>query len=240
MASKTVVGQDEWTKARLELLQKEKELTKLKDEVAKARRAMPCHKVETDYVFKDVNGKEAKLSSFFDGFQNGKKSLILVHFMYDPSWDAACKSCSFWADSYDGVLPHFLQKANFIVVAKAPPEKLKALQEKKGWKFPMYSSFDTTFNVDYGVEFTQEEIDAKDASVRKYNYTAKPGASQSPGWSVFSKDDSGVYHTYSCYARGLDNLNAAYNWMDLLPDGRQEEGLGFTMAWVKHKEDYGQ
>eukprot|EP00755_Sulcionema_specki_P009602 Sspe_Gene.44142::Locus_21635_Transcript_1_1_Confidence_1.000_Length_1171::g.44142::m.44142 len=232
-----VVSREEWEEQRKALLAKEKQLTRLKDEVARERRELPWTKVEKDYEFEGEGGRKVRLSELFDGFQNGRNTLLVQHHMFSPEWEKSCRSCSFWADGISGFLPHLLQKTNFVCVVKAPAEKAQEWRSRQGWPFPVLSSFDSSFNRDFGVEFTPAEVKEK---ARKYNYGTLPATvEQLSGMSVFYKGDDGtVYHTYSCYSRGLDILNGCYQMLDLLPYGRQEEGLSYTMGWVKHKIDY--
>jgi predicted dithiol-disulfide oxidoreductase (DUF899 family) len=159
--------------------------------------------------------------------------------MFDPSWDAACKSCSFWADGYDGFVVHLAQRNTaFVAVSLAPLAKLEAFKKRMGWTFKWVSSFGSDFNRDYQVSETPEET-AKGQAY--YNYRiGKPFGSERPGISVFYRDDDGtVFHTYSCYARGLDMMNAAYHYLDLVPKGRDEAGLPHAMAWVRLRDQYG-
>jgi predicted dithiol-disulfide oxidoreductase (DUF899 family) len=156
--------------------------------------------------------------------------------MFGPDWNEGCPSCSFWADTYDGNVVHLEHRdASFVVVSRAPLEKLEAYRERMGWRFKWVSSLGNDFNRDYHVSFTPEE-----QKTAVYNYKAgDTGSSELPGVSVFAKGDGGqIYHTYSCYARGLDNLNGAYQLIDLLPKGRDEQGLRHTMAWVRRHDRY--
>jgi len=159
--------------------------------------------------------------------------------MFAPDWDAGCKSCSFWADNYNGIIVHLSQRdVAFVAISLAPIGRIEAFKKRMGWSFKWVSSFGSDFNRDYHVSFTPEEL-AKERAY--YNYTwRKVRVPELPGTSVFYQDDSGtVFHTYSCYERGLDMMNAAYHYLDLVPKGRDEIGLTFPQAWVRHHDNYG-
>jgi predicted dithiol-disulfide oxidoreductase (DUF899 family) len=228
-----IVSQDEWIEARKQFLAKEKEFTRLRDELSRERRELPWVRVDKQYLFDGPNGKETLADSFAR-----RPQLIVQHFMFDPSWDAACKSCSFWADGYDGFVVHLAQRNTaFVAVSLAPLAKLEAFKKRMGWTFKWVSSFGSDFNRDYQVSETPEET-AKGQAY--YNYRiGKPFGSERPGISVFYRDDDGtVFHTYSCYARGLDMMNAAYHYLDLTPKGRDEDGLPHPMSWVRLHDKY--
>jgi predicted dithiol-disulfide oxidoreductase (DUF899 family) len=226
-----IVSGGEWLAARKALLAREKELTRLRDDLSRQRRELPWVKVEKAYVFDGPSGQE----TLWDLFA-GRGQLIVDHFMFGADWQEGCPSCSFWADTYDGVVVHLEHRdASFVVVSKAPLEKLRTYQQRMGWGFKWVSSFNNDFNRDFHVSFTAEE---QETAV--YNYKAGGfGASEAPGISVFAKDEEGsIFHTYSCYARGLDPLNGAYQLMDLLPKGRDEGALPHPMAWVRRHDRY--
>jgi predicted dithiol-disulfide oxidoreductase (DUF899 family) len=228
-----VVSHKEWLTARKALLEREKEFTRLRDELSAARRELPWEPVAKDYVFDGPQGKQ-KLSDLFDG----RSQLIVYHFMYAPDWDAGCKSCSFWADNFNGIDVHLNHRdVTFVAVSRAPLAKLQAYAKRMGWSFPWFSSHGSDFNFDYQASFTPEQLAAGEAV---YNYTKqKNPISDQVGISVFSKDERGaVFHTYSCYSRGVDMLNGAYHWLDLVPKGRDEAGLKFTMEWVRRHDEY--
>jgi predicted dithiol-disulfide oxidoreductase (DUF899 family) len=228
-----VVARDEWLAARKEHLAKEKEFTRLRDELSAARRELPWVKVEKNYVFDGPNGKES-LSDLFAG----RQQLIVYHFMYGPDWEEGCPSCSFWADGYDRFIVHLNHRdISLVVVSNSSKQKLDAYRRRMGWSFKWMSSLDNDFNRDYEVSFTSEELDRGEMN---YNYrkTSFP-SSEGPGISVFYRDDDGnVYHTYSCYSRGLDMLNAAYHHMDLVPKGRDEAELPYSMSWLRRRDEY--
>ncbi|MGO9434421.1 MAG: DUF899 domain-containing protein [Terracidiphilus sp.] len=230
-----VVLPKEWIASRKELLKKEKEFTKLRDELSRQRRQLPWEKVDKQYVFDGPNGKES-LSDLFDG----RSQLIVYHFMFGPGWEQGCPSCSYLADHFDGSLVHLANRdVTLAVVSRAPLDQIEAFKKRMGWRFKWVSSFANDFNRDYHVSFTKEEIASGKVS---YNYDRVEFPSEeAPGASVFYKQTNGeVFHTYSTYARGLDILVGAYNFLDLAPKGRDEDGLAFTMAWVRHHDRYSQ
>ena len=228
-----IVSDEEWVEARKALLKKEKEFTALCDQLSQQQRDLPWVAVNKEYVFEGKNGKQT-LSELFDG----RSQLIVYHFMFDPSWNAGCPSCSFWADNFNGIIVHLNRRdVTMIAVSHAPFSKLAAYQKRMGWDFKWVSSYDTDFNFDYHVSFTQDQLDRKEDS---YNYTDQAWMSEREGMSVFYKDSAGrVFHTYSAYARGIDMLNAAYNYLDLVPKGRDEAGHDFPQFWVRRHDEYG-
>lgn len=233
MPAHKIVSRDEWIKARSEHLKKEKDFTRLRDALSEERRNLPWVRLDQDYVFDAAEGR-VLLQELF-----GKNSqLVIYHFMFDPSWEVGCKSCSFWADNFDGIIVHLKQRdVSVAVVSKAELPILQTFQKRMGWKFRWVSSFNSSFNRDFHVSFPQDERDAGQAY---YNYqTGSFPSPEGPGISVFYKDDDGtIYHTYSCYARGLDMINIAYHILDLVPKGRDEKTLPYSMAWVKLHDQY--
>jgi len=228
-----VVSHDEWLAARTEFLTKEKEFTRLRDELSRQRRALPWEKVEKRYEFDSTRGK-VTLSDLFDG----RSQLIVYHFMLGPGWQEGCPSCSYLADHYDGATIHLANRdTTLVVVSRAPLDEIEAFKKRMGWQFQWVSSFGSDFNFDYHVSFTPEE---KEKGTVEYNYAKTAFFSEEgPGASVFAKDSAGeVFHTYSSYARGLDILVGAYNFLDLVPKGRDEDTLAFTMSWVRHHDRY--
>jgi predicted dithiol-disulfide oxidoreductase (DUF899 family) len=228
-----VVSAAEWLVARKDLLSREKELTRLRDEVSRHRRELPWVKVDKEYVFDGPNGQET-LADLFEG----RSQLIVYHFMFGPDWEEGCKSCSYLADHFDGAnwhLPH--RDVSFAVISRAPLSKLDAYKKRMGWRFKWVSSHRNDFNFDYHVSATDEE-----QAKRKmhYNYQIQEWVSEEmPGLSVFHKDEDGdVFHAYSTYARGLDILVGAYNFLDLVPKGRDEDHLDLTMHWVRRHDEY--
>jgi predicted dithiol-disulfide oxidoreductase (DUF899 family) len=228
-----IVSQNEWLAARKALLAKEKEFTKAPDHLSAARQAMPWVKVEKNYVFEGPDGRETLPQLFA-----GKSQLIVYHFMLGPGWVQGCPSCSFLADHFDGAAIHLAQRdVTLVVVSRAPIAEIEAYKKRMGWKFKWVSSYGTDFNSDFHVSFTPEE---KARGKVEYNYTMMEFPSEeAPGLSAFIKDESGaVFHTYSAYARGLDSLIGAYNFLDLAPKGRDEGALPWTMAWVRRHDEY--
>jgi predicted dithiol-disulfide oxidoreductase (DUF899 family) len=228
-----VVPPSEWLAARVELLKKEKEFTRLRDELSRQRRELPWEKVEKQYVFDGPNGRET-LSDLFAG----KSQLMIYHFMLGPGWKEGCPSCSYISDHLDGSIPHLAARdVRLVVVSRAPLAEIQAFQQRMGWKFKWVSSNGTDFNYDYHVSMSKEELGKGEVY---YNYGMQKFPSEErPGASVFYKDAVGnIFHTYSTYGRGLDILIGAYNWLDLAPKGRDEEGLAHGMAWVRHHDKY--
>ena len=234
MASHQIVSQEEWLVARQELLAKEKEFTRLRDQLSQQRRALPWVKVDKEYVFDGPNGKETLAELFA-----GRSQLLVYHFMFGPDRDEGCKSCSFWADNYNDIIVHLRHRdVTMVTISRAPLSKLAAYQQRMGWGFKWVSSFGNDFNWDYHVSFTPEQEKQGEAY---YNYqTSKYFSSEGPGISVFYKDEQGnIYHTYSCYARGLDMMNSAYHHLDLTPKGRDEASLSSPQAWIRRHDQYG-
>jgi predicted dithiol-disulfide oxidoreductase (DUF899 family) len=228
-----VVSPAEWLAARKQLLAKEKEFTRLRDELSRQRREMPWERVEKKYVFDGSHGKE----TLADLFQ-GRSQLVIYHFMFGPGWKEGCPSCSFLADSFDGARIHMAQRdTSFAVVSRATLPEIQAFQKRMGWTFPWVSSFGTDFNYDYQVSFKKEDIDSKKAI---YNYAPSTFPSEEgPGLSAFSMKDGEIFHTYSAFARGLDIFLPAYNMLDHTAKGRDEDSLPWPMAWIRHHDRYG-
>ena len=227
-----VVSRDEWLQARKELLAKEKEFTRLRDHVTQQIRSLPWERVEKSYVFQGSNGEEALAGLFGDHNQ-----LAVYHFMLGPGWAEGCPSCSFLADSFDGIPIHLANRnVAFLAVSRAPLEEIDAYKRRMGWSFKWVSSNGSDFNFDFGVSFENEDVDAGKAS---YNYSPITGIGEEmPGASFFYKDGDAIYHTYSTYGRGLDILIGTYNWLDLAPRGRDEDELDYTMSWVRRHDQY--
>jgi predicted dithiol-disulfide oxidoreductase (DUF899 family) len=228
-----VVSRDEWLKARLAHLAAEKEFTRKRDELSRQRRDPPWERVEKNYVFEGPYGPETLADLFA-----GRSQLMIYHFMLGPDWEEGCKSCSFLADHFDATRIHLAHRdVTFAVVSRAPMTRVQAFQKRMAWRFHWVSAFGTDFNRDYRVHFTKAELTGE----VNYNYGQQRfGSEEAPGLSVFYKDEAGeIFHTYSTYARGLDALVGTYQFLDLVPKGRDEEGLAFTMAWVRHHDKYG-
>ena len=232
MQTHKVVSKEEWLAARQAYLAKEKEFTSLRDQLSAERRALPWEKVDQQYVFDTADGKRTLAQLF------GERSQLLVyHFMLGPNWNEGCPSCSFWADNYNGVDIHLRHRdIQLLALSRAPLAQIEAYKKRMGWSFNWASSLSNSFNQDYCVSFSAEELKGE----VYYNYQKRSFPSEeAPGISVFYKDESGdVFHTYSCYARGLDMVNGAYHLMDLTPKGRDEADLRFSMAWVRRHDQY--
>ena len=229
-----VVAPAEWLAARKALLKKEKEFTRLRDELSRQRRELPWEKVEKSYIFEGPTGK-VSLSELF----KGRSQLVVYHFMFGPGWEQGCPSCSFLADNFDGARVHLEQRdAAFAVVSRATVPEIEAFKKRMGWRFPWVSSFDSDFNYDYKVSFTKDDMSP---GKRPYNFgTIDFPMEEGPGLSVFYKDADGqIFRTYSTYGRGLDILLTTYNLLDMTPKGRDEESMTpHAMAWVRHHDRY--
>ena len=230
-----VVSHDEWLAARTALLAREKEFTRLRDQLSAQRRELPWEAVDKAYVFEGPRGTVA-LTDLFDG----RHQLIVYHFMFDPAWDAGCEHCSFWADQFDGIMPHLhARDVTLVAVSHAPYPKLAAYRKRMGWKFTWLSSSESDFNFDYHVSFPPDVLARREAF---YNFRIDHdmAMAEREGLSVFYKDDAGrIFHTYSAYARGIDMVNAAYHFLDLVPKGRDEEGHDDPQFWVRRHDEYG-
>jgi predicted dithiol-disulfide oxidoreductase (DUF899 family) len=228
-----VVSRDEWLAARTEHLRREKEFSKLRDQLSAERRALPWVRVDKTYTFDTPDGPRT-LADLFDG----RSQLIVYHFMFGPSWEEGCPSCSLLSDHIDGATVHLAQRdVTLVAVSRAPLDRIEAFRKRMGWRFPWVSSHGSDFNHDHHVSFTEEDRAAGEVD---YNFGRRRYTSDElPGVSVFIRDESGdVFHTYSAYARGLDLMVGAYNYLDLVPKGRDEDALDFTMAWVRHHDRY--
>jgi predicted dithiol-disulfide oxidoreductase (DUF899 family) len=231
-----VVSEREWLEASKAFLAKEKALTRQRDALSRERRELPWVKVEKNYVFDGPKGKQT-LAELFDG----RSQLVIYHFMFGPEWEAGCPSCSLVADGFEGSLAHVVQRdVTPVVVSRAPLSKIEAFQKHLGWGFHWVSSFGNDFNRDYRVSFTKDEMEEMANGKAYYNFeTSRHPVEEAQGISVFYKDASGdIFHTYSSYGRGVEVLMSAYSLLDLAPKGRDEEGLSFPMAWVKHHDKY--
>ncbi len=230
MEKHSVVSRAEWEEARKRLLTEEKDFTRARDRLSQHRRELPWEPVEKSYVFQGPNGTET-LSDLFDG----RSQLIVYHFMFGADWPAGCPHCSHWADSFDRAIVHLNHRdVTVAAVSRAAFAKLDAYKKRMGWSFKWVSSGGSDFNRDFGVAFTPEEVAAKKAD---YNFTIQdPRSTEREGISVFCKDDSGLYRTYSCYARGIDMMNVDYQYLDLVPKGRDEGGRG--PFWVRRHDEY--
>jgi predicted dithiol-disulfide oxidoreductase (DUF899 family) len=233
MTGHKILPHEKWLEARKTLLAKEKEFSKLRDELSRERRELPWEKVEKRYAFLGPDGEET-LAELFDG----SSQLIVYHFMYGPGWDEGCKSCSFLADHFNPAIVHLNQRdVSMVAISKAPLEELMPFKQRMEWSFKWVSSSGNDFNHDFHVSFSQEEADSGNAY---YNYTRQGFPStEAPGASVFYKSDSGdIFHTYSVYSRGLDMFIGAYHYLDIVPKGRDEGGLSYTMEWLRLHDAY--
>ena len=226
------VTREDWIAARTELLAKEKAATRAREALTAARQAMPWLVVEKDYRFDSRDGRKGLAELF-----GSQSQLIVCHFMFGPEAVSGCPACSFWADGYDRHVAHLAQRdVAFVAASRAPLQKINAYAERMGWSFPWVSTIGDEFNRDFGVLFTHEELQS---GARIYNYAQQvfplPDA---PGFSVFVRKMDKVFHTYSCFGRGLENLNAAYHFLDLVPKGRDETGLPVPMAWLRRRDEY--
>jgi predicted dithiol-disulfide oxidoreductase (DUF899 family) len=226
MSLPEVVSRQQWLVQRKALLAEEKAMTRARDAVNTKRRELPMVEIDKEYVFTGPDGK-AGLPDLFDG----SRQLIVQHFMFDPDWDEGCPSCTGAADEMsDGLIRHLRSRdTNFVVVSRAPLEKIERYKAARGWTFPWYSSFGSDFNYDFNVT-----IDASVAPVM-WNYRTMAeleshdmgwlgeASSEQPGYSMFLRDGDGVFHTYSLYARGAEMLGGVYSFLDLTALGRQEE-----------------
>jgi predicted dithiol-disulfide oxidoreductase (DUF899 family) len=229
-----IVSHDEWLAARRAHLVEEKAFSRARDALSRKRRELPWEKVDKNYVFDTPSGKKSLADLF-----GGKSQLIVYHFMLGPGWEAGCPSCSLLADHFDGAVTHLAQRdVSFVVISRAPLPQIEAFQRRMGWRFQWASSFGADFNYDYQVSMSPQE---KASGRVFYNYETIEDfpSEERPGASVFYKNPAGeIFHTYSTYGRGLDILIGAYNFLDLAPKGRDEEGLAYTMAWVRHHDRY--
>ncbi len=244
MTKHQVVSPEQWLAHRRQLLEKEKALTHAREELAAARRALPWERVEKAYAFDSAAG-QVSLADLFAG----RSQLIVYHFMFGPVSEVGCKSCSFWADNFDNAAQHLAQRdVTLIAVSRAPLARLQAFKQRLGWSFNWVSSGQNEFNFDFNVSFRERD---QPSGTLLYNYTPVPkspvpgnskgGEWQNPGISVFCKNEAGaIFHTYSTYSRGLDTLNGTYQFLDLVPKGRDEASLPNPQAWVRLHDEYPQ
>jgi predicted dithiol-disulfide oxidoreductase (DUF899 family) len=236
-----VVSHDEWVAARKKHLAKEREFTHLRDQLSRERRGLPWELVEKDYTFEGERGK-VPLHDLFEG----RSQLVVYHAMFNPdtagpqtTWtaDAACHACSWWLDNFNGITVHLNHRdITIVAVSRAQYSAIAAYKKRMGWSLPWYSSAGSDFNFDYHVSFTPEEMKAANV---EYNYRLipRPESSEAPGISVFLNNGGNIYHTYSTYERGLDMLNVAYHYMDLVPKGRDEREGGMH-EWLRRHDEY--
>jgi predicted dithiol-disulfide oxidoreductase (DUF899 family) len=228
-----IASRAEWLAARTALLKDEKQLTRQMDALAAKRRALPWVKVNKNYQFNTGHGR-VSLADLFEG----KSQLVIQHFMLGPDWGEGCPSCSYMADHTDGMLPHLAARdVTMLAVSRAPLAEIEAFKKRMGWHFKWVSSHGSDFNQDFNVSFTKEEVASGKVN---YNYTTQRfGSTEAPGISVFQKDaDGSIYHTYSVYGRGVELMMGTYRILDLVPKGRDEDGLEYAMDWVRHHDHY--
>jgi predicted dithiol-disulfide oxidoreductase (DUF899 family) len=226
-----VVSHEEWVAARKELLAKEKEFDRLRDELSERRRDLPWEKVEKAYAFDTPAGKATLAGLFGD-----RSQLVIYHLMYHPDWNEACGSCSFWADNFNGIDVHLRHRdISFLAISRAPLAKLESYRKRMGWSFRWVSSSGSDFNYDYHV--SHDPVAGKNGTAY-YNYANRRVSEEVPGISVFYKDPGtdDIYHTYSTYARGVDLVNGAYHWIDLTPKGRDEGER--IQSWLRRHDQY--
>jgi predicted dithiol-disulfide oxidoreductase (DUF899 family) len=232
--SHAIVSQSEWLAARKALLAREKQFTQAREALAAERRDLPWVKIDKPYVFDGPHGQETLADLFA-----GKSQLIVYHFMLAPGWGEGCKSCSYVADHFDGAIPHLAQRdVTMLAISRAPLAEIDAYKKRMGWQFKWVSSNTNDFNTDFVVSFSKDDVGKEDI----YNFgTTKVYGDEMPGISVFAKNKAGeVFRTYSTYARGLDMIVGTYQLLDLVPKGRDEADLPFTMSWVKRHDEYEQ
>ena len=233
MTKHRVLPHKEWLESRKALLAKEKEFTRLRDEMSRARRELPWEAVTKEYVFEGTGGRRT-LAELFEG----RSQLIVYHFMFAPSWDAGCPHCSFWADNFNGISTHLNQRdVTFVAISRAPIDTLAAYQKRMGWSFTWLSSGGTDFSYDLGASYTPDQV-AAGAAIHNYETNAPPGEDE-VAISVFALGEDGqIFHTYSTYGRGVDMLNGAYHYLDLVPKGRDEAGHDNPQFWVRRHDEY--
>jgi len=232
MVQLRVVSRQEWLKERKRLLVEEKEFTRQRDKLSARRQSLPWVEIVKDYQFGNPDGIHTLADLFRDHSQ-----LIIYHFMMGDDWQAGCPSCSMWADGFNGNNQHFAARdCAFAAVSSASVEQIEKYKQRMGWEFNWYSCANDSFNQDFGVSFTPQQLQQGEV---EYNYRSLDTQMQElPGISVFCKQSGSIYHTYSTYSRGLDHMNVVYQYLDLLPKGRDESELDFTMAWVRRHDEY--
>lgn len=225
-----IVSRAQWLHEREQLLVEEKAHTHARDRLSAKRRALPWVRVDADYTFDTTTGTKDLAALFGPHSQ-----LAVYHFMLGPDWTAGCKSCSFWADSFDGIAVHLAHRETaFVAISRAPLATVQAYRERMGWSFEWASSAGSQFNFDFGVSFTPEQLATGEVP---YNYgTRKTTCSEQPGMSTFVRRGADVFHTYSAYGRGIEALNGAWSWLDATAKGR-DEAAG-AMAWLRRKDEY--
>jgi predicted dithiol-disulfide oxidoreductase (DUF899 family) len=232
-ANHPVVSRELWVSERKTLLAREKELTRLRDQIASERRALPWLRIEKNYVFDSPEGRRT-LADLFEG----RRQLLVQHFMFGPGWEQGCPSCSFMADHSDGMNVHLAHRdVTLLAISRAPLAEIERFRRRMGWQFKWVSSHGNDFNYDFNVSFTPEQR-VKGEVYYNWGMTPFPG-DEAPGISVFYKDDAGDVHlTYSTYGRGVEVMMGTYNMLDLTPKGRDERDVAYKMEWVRHHDRY--
>jgi predicted dithiol-disulfide oxidoreductase (DUF899 family) len=232
LANHPVVSRQDWLAERRNLLAREKELTRLSDQIARERRALPWVHLEKNYLFDTLEGQRSLADLF-----NSRRQLLMQHFMFGPGWGQGCESCSYMADHTDPTIAHLAQRdVAFVAVSSAPLLEIERFRRRMGWQFSWVSSHGTDFNRNFGVSFTPDEMASGKAD---YNFGGAPAGEEMPGVSAFYRNEAGdVFHTYSTYGRGVEVMMHTYQLLDLMPKGRNEDDLDFTMAWVRHHDRY--
>lgn len=228
-----VVSHEAWLQSRRQFLVREKEFNRLRDQLSADRRSLPWERVDKPYVFEGPNGRETLADLFA-----GRSQLVVYHFMLGPDWEEGCKSCSFWADNMNGIDIHLAHRdVTLLLISSAPLSRINAYKQRMGWSLKWVSSAGCDFNRDYHVTFTPDELQKGEVL---YNYAWKKlSGTEQPGISVFYKGADGtIYHTYSTYSRGLDMMNGAYHYLDLVPKGRDEANMRPRMQWVRWHDRY--
>lgn len=235
MTAPMTVSRDKWLEARLDLLAAEKDLTRRSDEVARLRRRLPWVQIDKPYVFDGPDGRST-LADLFDG----RRQLLVQHFMLAPGWEQGCPSCSYMADHADGMTVHLAHRdVTFVAISRAPLAEIERFRRRMGWRFKWVSSYGTDFNYDFGVSFPPNEVNKGRIN---YNYGTWPLVGEEwPGVTAFYRGDAGeVFHTYSTYGRGVEVMMGTYRMLDLMPKGRNERDVRHKMEWVRHHDRYEQ
>jgi predicted dithiol-disulfide oxidoreductase (DUF899 family) len=232
MTDHPVISRKEWLEARRELLAEEKAFTRERDRLSGKRRALPWVKVDKGYSFEDVEGTVT-----LDGLFDGRSQLVVYHFMFGPQWQEGCPGCSLLADHVDGARQHFEHNdLSFVAISRGPIEKLQAYRRRMGWKFRWVSALAGDFNFDFNVSFPKES--REDGIFYNFSRQPDPEVDELPGVSVFYKEDGSIYHTYSTFARGGEMFLTVYNWLDVVPKGRNETKSGQLSDWVRRHDRY--
>ena len=235
MTSHRIVSREQWLVERKALLAKEKEFTRTRDRLGAERRALPWVKIEKPYEFEGPGGKETLADLF-----GPKSQLIVKHFMLGPGWSEGCVGCSFEMDHVDGILAHLgARDVSYVAVSRAPWPEIEAFRKRMGWQIKWVSSYGNDFNYDFHVSFTPDEMQR---GAGNYNYETRPiPIEELSGRSVFYKDESGaIFHTYSSFGRGGEDVLGTYRLLDIVPKGRDETGpRGNLSDWVRHHDRYG-